>query len=362
MRIGLVTNVLNAAPTGGRELLCRVNYNALYSLYGDSLVVFELRKNELRNRRRLMNVFRGYIDGLDNHKISEMLQAIHDRKITKVFVDGSNLGVFVENLKRTLSGVEVVTFFHNSEARFFWGSVRQKISVHALGVLLANYVAERKSVRCSDKLICLNQRDSQTLKRLYGRGATHIAPLVLEDRYVATCERSPESFALFVGGAFYANVAGIEWFIHEVVPHIDLPIYIVGRGFEALRARLEIPGQVFVVGPVDDLTDWYSRAQFVIAPIFDGSGMKTKVAEALMYGKKVVGTPEAFMGYEEVADNAGWLCQSADEFVSAIAAAKSEITQSFYPALRHIYQFHYSMSAGRRRLCSILEDKISTAV
>ena len=38
-------------------------------------------------------------------------------------------------------------------------------------------------------------------------------------------------------------------------------------------------------------------AALVIAPIFDGSGMKTKVAEALMHGKHVVGTPEAFSGY-----------------------------------------------------------------
>ncbi|WP_341237312.1 glycosyltransferase family 4 protein [uncultured Limnobacter sp.] len=355
----MVTNLLKSASVGGRELLCKVNYDALYSLHGDDLVVIQLSKNESRSKRGFKNAFLGHIDGLNNRVISEMIQTLRDGKVTKVFVDGSNLGAFVESLKQTLPNVEVITFFHNSEARFFLGSVRQKLSVHALGVLFANYVAERKSVRCSDKIICLNQRDSRILKRLYGRGATHIAPLVLEDRYVATCERPPESFALFVGGAFYANVAGIEWFIHEVVPHIHLPIYIVGRGFEVLREKLEIPGKVFVVGPVDDLTDWYSRAQFVIAPIFDGSGMKTKVAEALMYGKKVVGTSEAFMGYEDVAGEAGWLCDSSDEFVAAITVAQLEIAQSFYPSLRHIYQLHYSMDSGRKRLSSILADEIS---
>ena len=41
-----------------------------------------------------------------------------------------------------------------------------------------------------------------------------------------------------------------------------------------------------VVGEVESLAQWYHDAYFVVAPIFDGSGMKTKVAEALMYGKE----------------------------------------------------------------------------
>lgn len=94
----------------------------------------------------------------------------------------------------------------------------------------------------------------------------------------------------------------------------------------------------------------------MIAPIFDGSGMKTKVAEALMYGKKIIGTPEAFSGYEGVADQAGWVCATANEFVAAIADAESEVTQPFYPELRMLYEEKYSFSAAATRLAAILAD------
>ena len=163
-----------------------------------------------------------------------------------------------------------------------------------------------------------------------------------------------EKFALFVGGVFYANRAGIAWFVEHVVPRIEIKICIVGRGFEDLRQELERDGKVEVVGAVDHLADWYRDAHFVIAPIFDGSGMKTKVAEALMYGKKIVGTPEAFSGYEDIVDRAGWCCATADEFVDAISHAQREVTLGFDPQLRALYEEKYSLPAARERLAKIL--------
>jgi len=145
--------------------------------------------------------------------------------------------------------------------------------------------------------------------------------------------------------------------VEHVVPHIHIKTCIVGRGFESLRQELEREGKVKVVGAVDCLADWYRDAHFVIAPIFDGSGMKTKVAEALMYGKKIIGTPEAFSGYEGVAEKAGWICTTAPEFVAAIAKAGNEVTQSFYPELRMLYEEKYSFLAAVSRLSAILADE-----
>lgn len=358
----LVTKKLESVPSGGRELLCKMNFNALKDLYADRLVLFELEPKRLQGLRAYINSFRGHIDGLNTESTDSALRVIVENNVKKVFIDGSNLGGFVSELKRRHPKVEVTVFFHNVEARFFWGSLRVRRNIRAIAVLLANYLAERKAVQCSDKIICLSERDSRTLKRLYGRHATHISPMALEDKLPATFVVDtlavPESFALFVGGNFYANQAGIAWFVREVVPEIGLPIFIVGRGFETMRAELEVPGKVIVVGAVDSLADWYRRAQFVIAPIFDGSGMKTKVAEALMYGKKIVGTSEAYSGYEAVASQAGYMCVTADDFVKAIQVAAAEISQSFYPDLRRLYEQHYSMDAGRDRLKAVLDDKV----
>jgi glycosyltransferase involved in cell wall biosynthesis len=82
--------------------------------------------------------------------------------------------------------------------------------------------------------------------------------------------------------------------------------------------------------------------------------MKTKIAEALMYGKKIVGTPEAFSGYEEIADRAGWVCESADDFVDAIRRATDSVIEPFAPDLRALYEERHSYPAACSRLAKIL--------
>lgn len=354
----LVTNTLQDSPAGGRELLCKLNHDALREIYGERLMLSELPPQRGRGVKSVFNAFRGHIDGLNAEVIDRLLGTIQEGNVTKVFVDGSNLGEVVKAIKRRFPQVEVSVFFHNVEARFFLGALKQSKTLRAMAVLLANYLAERKSVQYSNKIICLSARDSRLLKKLYGRAATHVSPMALQDKLPVDHGLAPnlpnEKFALFVGGVFYANRAGISWFARYVAPYINIKIFIVGKGFEDLKHALEREGKVVVVGAVDSLAEWYLNAHFVIAPIFDGSGMKTKVAEALMFGKKIVGTPEAFTGYEEIADRAGWVCKTADDFIAAIEHAKDAIVNAFDPELRAIYEEKYSYPAARARFAEIM--------
>ncbi len=355
----LFTKQLDPAPTGGRELLCKLNFDALNAIYGNRLTFFQLPVVRPAGALAHIETFRGYIDNLNASSISVATRKIESENIRKVFVDGSNLGEFVAVVKRKKPHVEVTTFFHNVEARFFLGALKETKSLRALAILIANYLAERKAVKYSDKLVCLSERDSRLLQKVYGRAATHVSAMALEDKmpagFASDARRPKENFALFVGGTFYANRAGIAWFVKHVVPRISIKICIVGRGFEALRHELEREDKVEVVGAVDHLSDWYRDAHFVIAPIFDGSGMKTKVAEALMYGKKIIGTPEAFSGYEGHAERAGHVCANADEFVQAIESADDMVKTPFDPELRSLYEENYSFHAARARLAQIMD-------
>lgn len=360
MTVMLLTKPLQATPSGGREKLCKLNHDALRDVYGEQLVLFELPPRTRRRPGSGVDVLRGHIDGLDHAVIARALEIIQTRNVGKVFVDGSNLGGFVERVKQRFPRVEVSTFFHNVEARFFLGALRQSRTPRALAVLVANYLAERKSVRHSDKIICLSDRDSRLLRKLYGRGATHLSPMALRDELPKDMGSSPgrsgERFALFVGGVFYANRAGVAWFVEHVVPRLDIKLCVVGRGFEGFKQELERPGKVEVIGAVDSLAQWYRDAHFVIAPIFDGSGMKTKIAEALMHGKKVVGTPEAFSGYEDVAYRAGRICASADDFVAAIEEIDTIVKAPFDDELRATYEAKYSYPAAKMRLERIMGE------
>ncbi len=357
-KILLVTNEIEAEPRGGRALLCRLNRDVLLDIYGGRLAILELPRSPLKGVTAYFNAFRGFIDGLNKNTLKRGLHILEADSFAKIFVDGSNLGKFVFFIKQRLPHVEIVTFHHNVESRFFLGALKQFKTLRALAVLVVNYLAERRSVRFSDKIICLSKRDSGLLDRIYGRSATHISAIALRDRPSGDqgVRTADPGFALFVGGGFYANLAGIRWFVREVVPRIRIRTCIVGLGFEELASELAREKKVEVIGAVDSLAPWYRDANFVVAPIFDGSGMKTKVAEALMFGKRVVGTPEAFSGYEDVASRAGWRCETADDFVAAINLAENTAKDVLDRDLRSIYEASFSYPAYRRRIERIMED------
>lgn len=114
----LITKKLEQVPLGGRELLCKLNFDALKGIYDDRLLLHELSFVALRGVRAHFNVFRGHIDGLSADSIDAVTRVIESNDVGKVFVDGSNLGGVVAELKSRFPCVEVTVFFHNCEARF----------------------------------------------------------------------------------------------------------------------------------------------------------------------------------------------------------------------------------------------------
>jgi hypothetical protein len=350
----LVTHTLEDPPKGGRAMLSRVNADALQEIYGEQFQLFELNSTPAAGLGAIVKALRGEIDGVDQRAIEQVLAITQRAGIGTVFVDGSNLGELVRAIRKALPEVRLVTFFHNVESRFFLGALRQSKTGHSLGVFLANYLAEGKAVKYSDRLLCLSQRDSQQLNATYGRPGTDICPMALKDQVTDFEQESPAPvegpYALFVGGAFYANLAGIRWYAAQVAPKLTIPTCVVGRGFEQHRGELEILGNIKVMGEVESLGPWYHHARVVVAPIFDGSGMKTKVAEALMHGKRVFGTPEAFVGYEAHADKAGVVCRDEAGFVSAIEQALMGEVSHPEATLRSLYLEEYSTAAAKQRL------------
>lgn len=96
---------------------------------------------------------------------------------------------------------------------------------------------------------------------------------------------------LFVGsGAFQPYERGLAWLVEEVLPRVreTLPVAfdVVGQ---PPRRPLAAPG-VEYVGRVASVAPWYERAHVVVVPVFEGSGTRLKIIEALAYGRPVVST------------------------------------------------------------------------
>ena len=355
MRVLLIR--VGGGSTGGREQLSSILSDSLRHVMGDELDVYELRPNV--HAASILERLIGRIDGITTEVEKDLLNIIVARPYDCVLIDGSNLGRLVKLVKSQVAAIPVITFYHNVEARFFLDLFRSSRTVRSAGVLLANYISERFATHYSDFRLMLNDRDSQQLRAVYGRPGTHPLPMVVRDYYDPAAAQLDcplaERYALFVGGAFYANVEGLAWYAENIGPHSPIPTIVIGRGMEAHRARLEQWGGVRVVGAVDDLAPWYAHAQIVVAPILSGSGMKTKTAEAFMHGKPIAGTIEAFEGYRRDISDSVITCETPEDFLQALNKA-ANLEVHFNHELRSEYVKFHSESAMQERLTQLLQS------
>ncbi|WP_156807828.1 glycosyltransferase [Henriciella marina] len=354
-------HVLLIAPCvkerGGREQLSRLILENLRCVTGDRVEIFHLPFPQVK--ASVLERLSGRIDGITAQIEAKLVKRVSQLSPDCIFIEGSNLGRLARLLRKTGVTLPIVTFYHNVESHFFFDALRAAPSGHALGVLIANTIAERWAANYSQRRVLLNQRDERLHARLYRRPGTDILPMTVRDQYDPAAAKAArpwdKPYALFVGGSFYANVEGMAWYAEKVAPHAPLDTVVIGRGMDRHCTRLEKWGGVNVVGEVDELARWYAHAQIIIAPILSGSGMKTKTAEALMHGKPIAGTAEAFEGYNLVAQDSLICCTTPADFLEALQGSVS-MTAGFNPKLREQYIQHYSEGSMRETLKNILEN------
>lgn len=299
-------------------------------------------------REKAFFSLRGFLRGMTHKGEKRIDSLLSAYPIDTVVFNTSYYGGTIRRLRGKYPNIRIVCLFHNVEVLFirdYLKETKQAISVLTMGVAWWN---ERLSTRYSNKIICLNKRDFNEIERIYGRKPDAIAPLSLEDRFDGNkLHYTPTTVGAFIGSRFYANYYGVKWFVKNVAPHISSKILIIGKGFETCREEFADVPNIDVIGTVDDLDAYYYDISFIVSPIFSGSGMKTKTAEALMFGKTIFGTTEAFQGYDIDFDKVGGLCNTAEEFIRKINLFES-LPDQFNSYSRDMFVKKYSLDSFRK--------------
>ena len=141
---------------------------------------------------------------------------------------------------------------------------------------------------------------------------------------------------------FAPNNEGLLWFVKNVVPQVNINLKVVGKGMEKLKAEEEALHDLEIIGSVPDLAPYIIEADIMILPIFKGSGMKVKTCESLMFGKNILGTDEAFEGYDADYDRIGGKCNTADDFIMKIKEFEASPRPRFNAYSRQLYLERYS--------------------
>ncbi|MDR1729218.1 MAG: glycosyltransferase family 4 protein [Prevotellaceae bacterium] len=345
----------------GGEQVSQKNYDAFARLLGQENVTpyyihDENSKSIFHYIVAVFYFFFNYFFGLTKKRAGEIVKLASGYDI--VFIDRSVFGILTKHLKENNYKGKIITFFHNVEKIYF----ADKISMLAPWRFLILHCADKNdeyACRYSDKIIALNERDAGEIEKRYHRIPDLLIPVSFKDVYKQDAypheKTSVPLKCLFIGSYFPANSEGIKWFIQEVFPFVDVHLQIVGKGMNLLKKDLNIPQNAELIADVPDLKPYFETADVVILPIFKGSGMKVKTCEALMYGKNIIGTTEAFEGYEVDYDLVGGRCNTKNDFIEKIQQFISFPRPRFNAYSRKMFLEKYSEQSVEIKFRNLIE-------
>lgn len=276
------------------------------------------------------------------------------QKYDLVFFDSSLYGEYLRIFSQR--GFKTCCFYHNIEFKYY--EAKYKISRKIQDFVMVYYVKylERLSTDFATYRFVLNERDKLQLLQIYSKKAdflfpTSFDPINLSNLDTCKCLEEPP-YVLFIGSNFFANVEGLDFLIKKVAKYIKYRVMVVGNVCDVFR-NCQLPSNIILKGMVEDLLPYYSNALCVVAPIFSGSGLKTKTIEALRYGKYIIGTKESFEGIpSQYISKIGKLCMTDVDFIDAINTLE---IKTFNVESLHLFLNFYSNQAQKERLSAFLE-------
>lgn len=357
------SNVLNQYGNGGSKV-SQKNYSLVKQFFGEEntlLCMFSAQETTDFSKsivifKRAESPLKQLIAALFGCKIympfeeKKIIRFIKESKVDLLFIDCSVLG----RLAKFNLGCKTIVFYQNSEADYAFGKVKNE------GIrYLPSYWVSKYNDFCGTKanrVICLNSRDSNRLKTLYGRGADLLMPVTFKDcfdekRTITEYKRE----LLFLGSFFPPNQISIEWFMREVMPKLkDIQLNIVGKDFETLKDKYECYKNVHVIGTVKELDEYYYRHAAVVLPIRYGAGMKVKTAEAMMYGRTIFASDEALEGYDVEGVEGIVRCNTPDEYAVAINTFFENTSVNYQKSVRNLFLQKYEAKGAEKIFADFL--------
>lgn len=304
--------------------------------------------NKIKN-----TIFRGD-PKVGQNVVTELKRILKEEHYDIVFVQRSTLGCLLKIIRNS-STCKIVSYNPDVYIDYMKGKWKgNKLEFIKNSLVYIKWLKFDKIMALeSDANVVLNERDKKGFIKYYKRVPDLVLPLFCIDKFDpnnVSNNNTDKFILLFVGSLFWPNIEGIEWFIENVIPYVPecVELKIVGSKMETLLSKSQFQqDKVTLIGSVEKTEPYYYEADLIVAPIFSGTGMKNKTAEALMYGKEFLAAPEALVGYTNLDRHC---CYNAQDFINKINYYVKNRPKKFNKSLRDIFLNEYSIKAVSGRL------------
>lgn len=283
-----------------------------------------------RNKNKILGILKlwKYPFTVSSRVISEMendiKKCIDDNHIDVINVDFPHMCACLENLN---CDIPIVLNEHNIEWKVYktiaksHKNILKKLAYFVDSYRLKYYERNLFKKHKFSKVTFVSSKDMQFM---IDNGMINHKQAVLipvgADRHEIKHTTHKGINILFVGKMSYGpNVEAVTWFSKNVMPKLvkdegltNLTFYIVGKEPIDEVKSLEAD-HIVVTGMVDDVSEYYNKADLVVLPLKNGGGVKVKLLEAISYKKKIVSTSVGVEG-TYYADHLIPVADDSDEF------------------------------------------------
>lgn len=242
---------------------------------------------------------------------------------------------FIKTPKKILMSHDVITQRFEREKSYFISWIK----------LSEKFLLKQKNV----KIFTFSQKDSELIKKHYNIKSEITNFFLPKDIIELTTNKVSDYFVLFAMWKRPDNYKSIEWLLMHVFPSIKSKVIIIGGGMpEHLKKQLDRFSNIEYLGFVENPYPLIAKSKALLAPIFNGAGVKVKVIETLACGTPVIGTDIAFEGIEKKYSDFMYFANTANEFIYFIRNINTDLNEkenykknflnnyTDYPIIRYI--------------------------
>lgn len=314
--IGFTNPFVNNSDGGKIDILMRIK--ALNNFTNNIDIYTVLKKGECEHLEKGVNINNIYVDHVDNKIINlfrldpisvnnryskNIKQKIHENdKIYDIAIyENYNMYKYERDIKSKVKCLRVHNIESLSRNQLFKATLpNAKAFLEYIEGIKYKRV-EKLCLSKFDYFLFISKDEMEYMSKKYPEfkgkfiwlaPATDISPVVSRSNY--------RKEILYYGDmTVYHNIKGLKWYVDNVLPEIlkeeNVELTVIGKISQKDKEYIS-KDNVNVLGYVDDLDEYISRADLVIAPIFTGAGVKIKVINTLSKGKILLTTTKGIEG------------------------------------------------------------------
>lgn len=306
---------------------------------------------------------------LDRKMIRFLEHVLKKKQYDLIYVDHLQMSIYFPTLKKYSNNI--ILDEHNCESAILQRKMKQASNSFVKAFYCLEYRKlrnfEKNSILSVKRVITLSKEDKMLMNDLCKVEINQKffqLPIMVRNQTIKDISGYRPDLhinILFLGTLTWEpNNHGMIWFVQNVLPILDtqnMDLYIVGKNPSLqLVESCKKYEFIHVEGYVEQIDVYFEKCDFMIVPLFIGSGQRVKIIESFARGFPVIATSIGAEGLEYCNQEDIMIADNEEEFINAINKMKEISCYQQISANCHMkYLTYYSKEALQEKILDSIE-------